>query len=137
MATFTSKPTIVDSPAAEVAAKFSNLSTMQDVLDKIPAEERAKIGDIALTPDSIVMKTPQVGDITLKVTERTSERVTLTAIGSPVPMNLSVNIKSIAADRTELTTSMDVEIPAFLKPMVGGTLQKAVDQFGQLMQRLA
>lgn len=58
MATFTSKPTIVDSPAATVAEKFSDLSAMQKVLDQIPADERAKIGDIALTPDSIVMKTP-------------------------------------------------------------------------------
>ena len=137
MATFTSKPPIVDSPAATVAEKFSDLSAMQKVLDQIPADERAKIGDIALTPDSIVMKTPQVGDITLKVTQRTPERVTLTAMGSPVPMNLSVNIKPLSDTQTELTTSMDVEIPAFLKPMVGGTLQKAVDQFGQLMQRLA
>lgn len=137
MATFTSKPTIVDSPAATVAEKFSDLSAMQKVLDQIPADERAKIGDIALTPDSIVMKTPQVGDITLKVTQRTPKRVTLTAMGSPVPMNLSVNIKPLSDTQTELTTSMDVEIPAFLKPMVGGTLQKAVDQFGQLMQRLA
>ena len=137
MATFTSKPTIVDSPAATVAEKFSDLSAMQKVLDQIPADERAKIGDIALTPDSIVMKTPQVGDITLKVTQRTPERVTLTAMGSPVPMNLSVNIKPLSDTQTELTTSMDVEIPAFLKPMVGGTLQKAVAQFGQLMQRLA
>ena len=137
MATFTSKPTIVDSPAATVAEKFSDLSAMQKVLDQIPSDERAKIGDIALTPDSIVMKTPQVGDITLKVTQRTPERVTLTAMGSPVPMNLSVNIKPLSDTQTELTTSMDVEIPAFLKPMVGGTLQKAVDQFGQLMQRLA
>ena len=31
---------------------------------------------------------------------------------------------------------MDVEIPAFLKAMVGGTMQKAVDQFGQLMQKI-
>lgn len=32
---------------------------------------------------------------------------------------------------------MEVEIPAFLKPMVGGAMQKAVDQFGALMQKLA
>jgi len=137
MATFTSKPTIVNSPAQAVAEKFSDLSALQTVIDNIPAEERAKIGDIALTPDSIVMKTPQVGDITLKVTERSAKRIALTAMGSPVPMNLAVNIKALSDNQTELTTAMEVEIPAFLKPMIGGTLQKAVDQFGQLMQRLA
>ncbi len=136
MATFTSKPTIINSPAETVSEKFSDFSALQTVIDQIPADERAKIGDIALTPDSIIMKTQQVGEITLKVTERTASRITLSAIGSPVSMHLSVNLKPVDEVSTELTTSMEVEIPAFLKPMVGGTLQKAVDQFGQLMHRL-
>lgn len=136
MATFTSKPATVESPAEAVADKFSDLSRLQEVIDRIPDEERAKIGDIALTPDSIIMKTQQVGEITLKVTERTPERVRLTAVGSPVPMNLAVNIRPDGPGRCELSTSMDVEIPAFLKSMVGGTLQKAVDQFGELMKKL-
>lgn len=136
MATFTSKPTIVDSPAEAVAEKFADLSRLQQIIDSVPAEERAKIGDIALTSDSIIMKTPQVGEITLKITERSPERVRLTAVGSPVPMNLAVHIRPEGTDRCELSTSMDVEIPAFLKPMVGGTLQKAVDQFGELMKKL-
>lgn len=136
MATFTSKPATVESSAEAVAEKFSDLSRLQEVIDRIPDEERAKIGDIALTPDSIIMKTQQVGEITLKVTERTPARVCLTAVGSPVPMNLAVNIRPDGSERCELSTSMDVEIPAFLKPMVGGTLQKAVDQFGELMKKL-
>lgn len=137
MATFTSKPITVNSPSEAISEKFSDLSRLQEVIDRIPAEERAKIGDVALTPDAIILKTQQVGDITLKVTERTPQRVTFSAVGSPVPMNLAINLKPLDAASSELTTSMDVDIPAFLKPMVGGTLQKAVDQFGQLMGRLA
>lgn len=137
MATFTSKPAVVNRPAAEVSDKFSDLSRMQEVLDRLPGDERAKIGDIKLTTDSILIKTPQVGDITLKVTERSAERIVLEAIGSPVPLKLIVNLKAISADSTEITTSMDVEIPAFLKSMVGGAMQKAVDQFGQLMCTLS
>lgn len=136
MAVFTSAPVRVESPAEAVAEKFSDLSRLQQVIDNIPADERAKIGDIALTPDSIVMKTQQVGEITLKVTERTPSRVALTAVGAPVPMNLSVDIRPDGADRCEVSTSMDVAIPPFLKAMVGGTMQKAVDQFGALMAKL-
>ena len=77
MATYTSQPTVVNSSAQAVADKFADLSRFQATLDQIPAEERAKIGDIRLTSDSIIMKTPQVGDITLKVTDRTPERVAL------------------------------------------------------------
>jgi len=137
MATFTGKPAIVERPAAEVAAKFSNLNALQDIIDNMPETERAKIGDVALTDDSIIIKTPQVGDITLKVTERTPELIKLTAVGAPVPLELLMHIKALSAETSEITTAMEVEIPAFLKPMVGGAMQKAVDQFGALMQKLA
>jgi len=137
MATYTSKPTEVKSSADAIAAKFSDLSRLQEWIDKVPAEEKAKLGDVALTPDAIILKTKQVGDITLKVTERTTSRIAFTAVGSPVPMNLALNLKPLGDESTELTTSMDVDIPVFMKAMVGGTLQKAVDQFGHFMSMMA
>ncbi len=120
-----------------VADKFSDLSRMQDVLDQLPEEERAKIGDIELTKDKIIIRTQQVGEINFAVAERSPERIVMEAQGSPVPLKLVINLKSLAAEQTELVTTMDVDIPVFLKPMVGGAMQKAVDQFGQLMQQLA
>lgn len=137
MAKFTSKPTVVNTPAQAVADKFADLSRFQATLDAVPAEERAKIGDVRLTTDSIIMNTPQVGEIVLKVTDRTPERVALQAVGSPVPMALTVDIEPEGDQASRLTTSIEVEIPAMLKPMIGGTLQKAADSFGQLMSRLA
>ena len=136
MATFTSKPAIVEASAQAVADKFADLSRLQELIDKMPAEDRAKVGEVSFTTDSIVMKTPQVGEITLKVVERTPAKVVFTALGSPVPMHLTVNIRPESDDKSEIVTAMDVEIPAFLKAMVGGTMQKAVDQFGQLMQKI-
>lgn len=102
----------------------------------MPADERAKIGDVELTQDSIILKTQQVGNITLKITERSPERVVFTAVNAPAKMDLLINLKALSADSTELTAAMDVDIPPFLKSMVGGSLQKAVDQFGGLMGRL-
>ena len=137
MATYTSKPAVIPASASSVSEKFSDFTLLQSHLDALPAEERSKIGDISLTPDSIVLKTPQVGDITLKVIERTPGRVALTAVGSPVPMNLALDITPVDEQSTRLVASMDVEIPAILKPMLGGTLQKAVDQLSDVMKRLA
>lgn len=137
MATFTSKPTVIPSSAQAVADRFSDFTQLQSFIDAMPEAERQKVGDIALTSDSIILKTPQVGNITLKVKERTAHKIALEAEGSPVPMLLSIDLKSIDDSHTELTTSMEVDIPAFLKPMIGGTMQKAVDQFGDLMKRLA
>lgn len=103
----------------------------------MPAEQRAKVGDVSLTKDALTIQTPQVGQITFAVAERSPERITLEAKGAPVPMKLAVNIKALGADSTEVSTEMDVNIPPFLKAMVGGALQKAVDQFGELIVKLA
>ena len=137
MANFSGSPVNIDKSAAEVVAKFDDLSQLQAVIDAMPDEQRARIGDVSLTRDSIVIKTQQVGEINFKVTERTPERVVFTAVGAPVPLSLNVDVKPIDPQRCTLVASMDVNIPPFLKPMVGGAMQKAVDQFGSLMSKLA
>ena len=136
MAKYSSKPVVVNYSAEAVSDKFSDLTTLQQYLDKLPDAERSKIGDVALTADSITIKTPQMGNITLQVTERTPSRVCFSAVGSPLPINLAIDIKPIDSASSEITSSMDVEIPVFLKPMIGGTLQKAVDQFGEMIHRI-
>ncbi len=131
MAKYTSKPTVVNRPAEELAAKFSDFRTLQAGLDELPEEQRAKVGDVSFTEDTIKINTPQVGEIALRATERTAGRVVLEAEKSPVPMKLIVSF------RPEVEGAIDVDIPMMLRPMIGPTLQKAADQFGTLFANLA
>lgn len=137
MAKFTGKPTVINRPAAEIAEKFADLTALQPILDQLPEEERAKVGDITLTRDDIVMQTPQVGQITLRVVERTPALIRFQAVGAPVAMHLNVILNAQSETATEVVSEMDVDIPVFLKAMLGGTLQKAADQFSSLITRLA
>ena len=137
MIKFSSKPVDVQMSAEAFTDKFADLSKFQQTIDSLPEEQRAKLGNVATTADSIILKTPQVGDITLKVVERTPALVRFEAIGSPVPMQLDVNIAAEEADKCKVETSMGVEIPPFMKSMVGGALQKAVDQFGNFIAQMA
>lgn len=137
MAKYSSAPTVVNRPAAELSEKFADFRTFQTALDNLDAEHKAKVGDVAFTEDSIKITTPQVGDIVLKVTERTPSTIKLQAQHSPVPMTLQVDLKPLGPDTTEVTGSLEVEIPMMLKPLVGPALQKAADQFGSLFGRLA
>jgi hypothetical protein len=50
---------------------------------------------------------------------------------------MAINFKTITDDTTEVTTVIDVELPAMLRPFVGPKMQQAADQFGVLMSRLA
>lgn len=137
MAKYSSAPTVVNRPATVLAEKFSDFRAFQTALDSLDAEQRAAVGDVSFTDDTITINTPQVGAIVLRATERTPEKVRLQAESSPVPMSLQIDFKPVDASSSEVTGSLDVDIPMMLKPLVGPALQKAADQLGSLFARLA
>ena len=136
MAQYKSNPVTVHRSAESITYKFADLSAFGNALDAMSPADRERIGDVKFEKDSITIDTKQVGTISFKVTERTPSRIVMNAVGSPVPLDLCVNLTSLGSDVTEIVTSIDVEIPAMLRPLIGGAMQKAVDQFGDLMGKL-
>ncbi|MDE5567652.1 MAG: hypothetical protein K2J12_04330 [Muribaculaceae bacterium] len=136
MAQYKSNPVTVHRSAESITDKFADLSAFGNALDAMSPADRERIGDVKFEKDSITIDTKQVGTISFKVTERTPSRIVMNAVGSPVPLDLCVNLTSLGSDVTEIVTSIDVEIPAMLRPLIGGAMQKAVDQFGDLMGKL-
>lgn len=137
MSKYTSKPVVIERAAAEVAEKFDDLSTLQTIIDQLPASEREKIGEVKFERDSISIHTAQVGDVRFEVVERKADNVKFRAIGSPVPVELDVKINPLSADSCEVNVAFDVNIPMMLKPMVGPHLQKAVDMLGDIIGNVA
>lgn len=137
MSKFTSKPAIVELSTATLDEKFSDFSAMESKLAEMPEDQRAKIGDISFTNDSIIITTPQVGAITLRAVERKPGLVKLQAENSPVPMGINIVYQAAGEGKSEVTGEMEVELPMMLRPLVGPTLQKAVDQFGTIFASLA
>lgn len=137
MAKYTGKPAIVSIPAAQIAEKFDDLTLLSDYTDKIPAEERAKVGDLRFERDAIVIKNPAVGEMAFKVVEHNDKKVVFHADGM-LPLSIDVNLKPMEDEsQTEVTTILDIEIPAMLRPMIGGKLQQVADTFGNLIGKLA
>lgn len=136
MAKYSSKPVTVPASAQVIADKFTDLSVLEGSLEQLPADQRAKIGDVSFSRDSLTIKTPQVGDIKFVVKECTPDRVVMGADKSPIPLDMAVNLKALGAESTEVTTSIEVDIPMMLKPLLGGPMQKAVDQFSDLLVKL-
>lgn len=134
MAKYSSKSTSIAKPIEEVYEKISNIGAYQAKLDSLPAEVREKIGDVRFEDDAIVITAAPVGEIRFAVKERISpSKVTLGAVGAPVPLDLSVNLESEGEGSTKATSVIEVEIPAMLKPMIGGKMQEAADKFGDLI----
>lgn len=134
MAKYSSKPASVSAPVGDVYKSLTNIEAFQQRLDLIPEEQRKQIGDIKFTNDSITLNTPQVGELQFVVVERKeNERLVFSAAKSPIPLTLAVNLNTKNETETEITSVIDVEIPAMLRPLIGGKLQEAADKFSELI----
>ncbi|MDE6629238.1 MAG: hypothetical protein K2K36_07700, partial [Muribaculaceae bacterium] len=87
MATYKSKPQTIGRSADDLFDRFSDLSRLQSALDSLTEEQRAKVGDVQFTADSIRIVTPQVGEIAFNVIDRQRPvKVVFGTKSSPVPM---------------------------------------------------
>lgn len=133
MAKYTSKPTVVNRPVAELYDRISDIGSFKNRVDELPQEQRAKMGDIEFTDDSIKIKTAQVGELVFVVSERVqNSRIVFSAQSSPIPLSLIIALKEVGETSTEITSSIDIEIPAMLRPLIGGKMQEAADKFGEM-----
>ncbi len=138
MAKYSGKPATIALPVQQVYERYSNLSGFEEKFNSLPEDQRSKIGEIAFEPDAITIKTPQVGEIKFQVVERIApNKIVFGSPSSPVPMSLVLDLKEIDANTTEALTTIDVEIPAMLRPLIGGKLQEAADKFSEMMAQLS
>lgn len=138
MTTYSSNPVTLPLSAEVVYDRVSNLGAYQDKLNELPAEVKAKMGDVTFEEDKITINNGPTGAMTLKIAEKVpGKRVALQAENAPVPIFLSINLEPKGGESTEVVTSIDVEMPAMLKPLVGPKLQQAASQFGDMIKNLA
>lgn len=142
MANYRSGDILLNGSAEEVYSKLSNLENLKSLLEKVPADrlpedQRRALESLEVTQDSITFPGGPVGSLTLKMTEKVApEFIKLEAENSPVPLSLSMHIIKEGATQSKGYVDIDVAIPAMLKPMVGGQIQKMADQFGDMLKTM-
>ncbi len=133
MAKYSGKAVTINRPAAELYNKISDLNAFQERLEQLPPEAREKLGDVKFTSDRMIINAPAVGEITFVIAERVAPSLLrLSAEKSPLPFDIVMNFTEKGPETTEVQTNLDVEIPAMLRPLVGGKLQQAADKFGEM-----
>lgn len=138
MATFKSQSAGVSASPEAVYGRLSDLSSLKSLLDKvpadrIPADKRELFDSIRIDNESIAFPAGPVGELRLVVAERREPSlVRMKGEGAPVPLEIAVEIAP-APVGSELTVEMSLGVPAMMLPMLKGTVQKAVDQFAQVL----
>lgn len=137
MAKYTGKKTVVNKPAQDIYDKFKDLTALQAQMEQLPDDVKAQMGEIHITQDSIIIVTPQVGEVELRIKERIEpQKVAFITVNSPMPLEMSVNISPVDENSCEVYSALEVDIPLMLRPLVGPQLQKAADGFGETLLKL-
>ena len=124
-------------PTDAVYQRISHMSALQQRLEQLPQEQLAMIGEVKFSDNSVSINAPQVGEIRFDIVERIEPtRIVFAAANMPVAMSLAVDLHPTDAEHTEVTSTIDVEIPAMLRPLVGGKMQEAADRFTDLLSQL-
>lgn len=125
--------------AEAVYDKLSNFENLKEMLGKVPADripedKRAMFENIQITADTIEIPGAPMGNMVFRVTEREAPKlIKLHGEGLPINMALSLNIEPVTPDSSQAYIEIDIDLPAMLKPMIGGQIQKIADQFGQVL----
>lgn len=135
MTSIKSDKAIVNGTPEQVFEKLSNLDNLKPLLEKVPKDQipedkREMFDNLEITSDSISIPGGPVGNITLRISDRLPySLIRLSGEGSPVPMDMQLEIEPKGADQAEVQVAINLEIPAMLKPMVSGPLKKIANQF--------
>ena len=134
MATYKGKTSAVAMSATEAYNRLTDPATFRTLLESAPDDMRAKMGEIEFNDDAIVINTPQMGAVTMKVVERQEGRsVKFNAEGSPVPLTMSMQFTPTGDNESTVGAVIDVEIPMMLRAMIGSHMQQAADKFGEML----
>lgn len=142
MATYKSEEVNILSPASSVYEKLSNLNGLGDLLknvnpEDVPADKMKALEGIRTTEDSISFPGGPVGDVTLRVARTVPPTlIRMEGEGTPVPLSLELRITPLTAETCSAIVEIEIKIPAMLKPMVNGPLQKMTDEFAQMLRSI-
>lgn len=116
-----------------VYEKLSDLSNLEKVRDKIPAD---KIKDLSFDSDSLTISAP-MGSVSMRIIEREEPKcIKFATENSPISANLWIQVvpEGDAACKMKLTIKADIN--PFIKGMVQKPLQEGIDKIADVLQMI-
>ena len=142
METYKSDAQRINHNIETVFGKLSNPSVFQEQIeankDRLPEEARANIEKVVFGPDSISIESP-MGPLKLAIDPEQSQapnRIVFTAAQAPVKFNMMIELTPVSDTETDSVASLQLDLPFFLRAMVGKQLEEGAKKFGQLLTML-
>lgn len=111
---------------------LSNLSNLEKIKDKIPAD---KLEQFSFDADSICIKANPVGEIKLRIIGREEPKcIKFEAEQSPVPFNFWIQLLPVTATSSKMKLTIKAELNPFIKGMVKKPLTEGIEKLADLLQ---
>lgn len=151
MSKYTSEIKVITAAQYAVWNRLSDLSQLQTMKDNLPAEAKAQLkaklaeetkGQIEITNFSFTADTASFSVKGMPVTVRIVEReepmkcVKYKPDSSPVDFTIWIQLLPQSPYETKVRVTVEVDIPFYLKPMIGNKLDKAADGIATALTKI-
>jgi hypothetical protein len=131
MIEFTSKITQIPHSATTVYEVLSDLNNLAILKDRIPQD---LIQDFSFNHDSCTFNIKQMGNMRFYIEERDpGKTIKFTTDRSPVNVYIWIQLREMNPQDTRMKLTVTVELSPMLKPMLGGPLQKGLNQIADIL----
>ena len=131
MSKFESSIKQIPYPVENVYRNISDLSNLEKVRDRIPAD---KVKDFSFDSESVSVNVDPVGELKLRICEREENKcVKFETVQSPLPFNVWVQVLPVTDTTSKMKVTVKADIPFMLKGMVSGPLQDGVEKIADAL----
>lgn len=142
MESYKSIPHSIACDADTIYSKLTNPSLIKQLIEdnseRIDQQARQHLDTVKFSEDAISIQSP-MGEVTLSLDKEQSlvgERIVYTALQSPVPINMVINLEPGPDETTLSTAELQLKIPFFMRKMVEAQLQEGANRFGELLTHI-
>ena len=121
-------------PQEKVFEMLSDLSNIDRVKDRLPED---KFKNLSFDRDSVSISMEPVGNITLNIVEREEPKcVKFESETSIIPFKLWIQMLPVTDTTSKLKCTIQADLNPFIKPMVSGPLQEALDKMADALSMI-
>ncbi len=150
MSKYESKIVTVNALQEAVYKRFADLSALQVMKDNMPVEMKQQIkakleeqgqgkvqvSNFQFDTDTARFKVNGM-DTCIRIIDREEPKcVKFGADNSPVPVTIWIQMLPASAYETKIRVTLDIDIPFYLKPMIGGKLDGAADMIAEALTKI-
>ena len=134
MSTFESSIRQIAHSQESVYAMLSDLNNLERLRNRLPED---KFRDLSFTSDTLAIDVPPVGNIRLRIVERTAPKcIKFETEQSPVPFNFWIQVLPVTEATSKMKLTIKAELNPFIKGMVKKPLEEGIEKIADALQMI-